>query len=330
MFQATVKSNFREDVCLIISLPTQRWTYLCDCGFASSLSIREVKNLQAIFISHTHIDHFCNFDTILRHQLPIGRKVLIYGPKGIARNVQAKFLAYNWDILTLDDKVVFYEIHELQREGYVKIYEIRSPAWELVEIGEQHTDVIYQNDLFKVRFCLLEHGIDCAAYSFDLHPTLNVRENLPYKRGAWIRDLKNAYRLNQPETIFELEEGTFKASELFTFLEQNRGISIGYVMDHAPTIENHTKVMNLLKDCDELYIEAYYKHEDLAMALHNRHSTARISGELARKVGAKRVFPIHFSRRYQTEEALEELTRECMEGFEGEGDEVAHLATQHE
>lgn len=322
MLQATVKSGFKEDVCVLITLPTQRWTYLCDCGYASSLSIREIKNLQAIFISHTHIDHFCNFDTILRHQLPIGRKVLIFGPKGIARNVQAKFLAYNWENLTVDDKQVFYEIHELQREGYVKIYEIRSPAWELVEVGEEETDVIYQTDMFKVRFCLLKHGIDCAAYSFELHPTLNLKADLPYKRGQWIREVKNAYRLNQPNQILQLEEGTFKASDLFPYLEENRGIKIGYVMDHAPTPENHAKVIQLLKGCDELYIEAYYKHEDLEMAIHNQHSTAKFSGELARKVGARRVFPIHFSRRYQTEEMIEEVVQECLDAFESEGEEL--------
>jgi ribonuclease Z len=321
MFQATVKSNFREDVCLLISLPTQRWTYLCDCGYASSLTIRDVKNLQAIFISHTHIDHFCNFDTILRHQLPIGRKVLIFGPKGIARNVQAKFLAYNWENLTVDDKEVFYEIHELVEEGHVIVYEIRSPKWELVVIGERHTEVIYQTDMFKVRYCLVKHGIDCAAYAFELHPTLNVRSDLPYKRGEWIRALKNAYRLQEPDTELILEEGVYRAGELFPYLEENRGIRLGYVMDHAPTEENHAKIEQLLRGCDELYIEAYYKHEDLAMALHNQHSTARISGELARRLGAKRLYPIHFSRRYQTEEMLEELIRECMEAFEGETNE---------
>ncbi len=320
MLQATVKSALREDVCLMISLPTERWTYLCDCGYASGLTIRDVKNLQAIFVSHTHIDHFCNFDTILRHQLPIGRKVLIFGPKGIARNVQAKFLAYNWENLTVDDKAVFYEIHELQQESYVKIFEIRSPVWELVEVGEAHTDVIYKTDMFSVRFCLLKHGIDCVAYSFDMHPTLNVKPDLPYKRGAWIRALKEAYRLQKPTEEITLEEGIFQAQALYPYLEENKGFRIGYVMDHAPTPENHAKAIKLMKGVDELYIEAYYKHEDLAFAIQNQHSTARISGELARKIEAGRVFPIHFSRRYQTEELVEELIKECLEAFEGEGE----------
>ena len=318
MLHATVKSGFKEDVCVLLSLPTQRGTYLCDCGFARALTIREIKNLQAIFISHTHIDHFCNFDTILRHQLPLGRKVLIFGPKGIAKNVQAKFHAYNWENLTVDDKAVFYEIHELQKEGYVQIFEIRSPDWELVQIGEQHTDVIYETDFFKVRFCLLKHGIDCAAYSFEVHPILNISPNMPLKRGAWIRDLKKAYQLQKHEEEFVLEEGTFKASELYPYLEERQGFRIGYVMDHAPTPENHAKVVQLLKGVNDLYIEAYYKHEDIALALYNQHSTAKLSGELARKTGAQRVFPIHFSRRYQTEEMIAELVRECLEAFEQE------------
>lgn len=317
MLQATVKSGFKEDVCLMLSLPTQRWTYLCDCGYASGLTIREIKNLQAIFISHTHIDHFCNFDTILRHQLPIGRKVLIFGPKGITKNVQAKFRSYNWDILTVDEHAVFYEIHELQREGYVQISEIHSPEWEIIPVGEEYTDVIYETDIFKVRFCLLDHGIDCAAYSFEVHPSLNIDPEMPLKRGAWIRDLKLAYQKKQATQLFELEEGTFQASELFQYLHERQGFRIGYVMDHAPTPENHEKVIKLLTGVNDLYIEAYYKHDELEMALHNHHSTAKFSGELARKVGAQRVFPIHFSRRHQTEELIQDLVRECLEAFQG-------------
>jgi len=322
MLQATVKSGFREDVCMMLSLPTQRNTYLCDCGYASALTIREIKNLQAIFISHTHIDHFCNFDTILRHQLPIGRKVLVFGPTGIAKNVQAKFRSYNWENLTVDDKAVFYEIHELQQEGYVKRFEIHSPHWELTDIGEEYTDVIYETDVFKVRFCLLKHGIDCVAYAFDVHPSYNIKEDMPLKRGAWIRTLKIAYQEKQTDALFELEEGTFKASELFQYLDERQGFRIGYVMDHAPTPENHRKVINLLKGVNDIYMEAYYKHEDLALALYNQHSTAKLSGELARKTGAQRVFPIHFSRRYQTEEMLEELIKECLEAFEGDEETV--------
>ena len=69
------------------------WQYLCECGEASDLTVKEIQNLHAIFMSHLHIDHFINFDKILRLQLGIGRKVVICGPKGIAKQVQSKIEA---------------------------------------------------------------------------------------------------------------------------------------------------------------------------------------------------------------------------------------------
>jgi len=68
MIQAEIKSLLREDICILIKIPNSGKHYLCDCGEASLLTIKEVQLVSAIFISHTHIDHFSNFDGIFRNQ----------------------------------------------------------------------------------------------------------------------------------------------------------------------------------------------------------------------------------------------------------------------
>lgn len=61
MFNAEVKSKIEEDICILVNLDNHPWNYLCECGNASDLTVKEVQNSNAIFISHTHIDHFVNF-----------------------------------------------------------------------------------------------------------------------------------------------------------------------------------------------------------------------------------------------------------------------------
>lgn len=66
MFQAEIKSKEDEDICILVRPDNHPWNYLCDCGDASGLTVKECQDTRAIFISHTHFDHFCNFDWILQ------------------------------------------------------------------------------------------------------------------------------------------------------------------------------------------------------------------------------------------------------------------------
>ena len=43
-------------------------SYLFDCGVASNLQISDVMRTKAVFVTHTHVDHFVNFDAILRNR----------------------------------------------------------------------------------------------------------------------------------------------------------------------------------------------------------------------------------------------------------------------
>ena len=58
MLQAEIKSLLKEDISILIKMPNSAKHYLCDCGEASLLTVKEVQSVSAIFISHTHIDHF--------------------------------------------------------------------------------------------------------------------------------------------------------------------------------------------------------------------------------------------------------------------------------
>ena len=61
MLEATLLSRLGEDICLKFQPTNHKYVYLCDCGAASDLTIKDCHDLGALFMSHTHIDHIVGF-----------------------------------------------------------------------------------------------------------------------------------------------------------------------------------------------------------------------------------------------------------------------------
>jgi len=308
MFITELKSLPTEDICLQFGLANHSFKYLCDCGFASQLTVADCRDTNAIFVSHTHIDHFINFNGIVRHQLAIGRRVIVTGTVGVAKNVQAQLLSFNWNLLKYDDQAVSYEIREIDEAGKINRFLIETPKWELQELGEWPSAYIYENELFKVRCALLDHGIKTVAYLFETQEKVSMQmENCPYKGGRWINELKTAFLAQDwgKEIVIDANT-TRKVSELTPFIQREPTYKMAYVMDFAATEANREKIVELCADVDELFMECYYSSEDMEMAVKNKHSYASFSAQTAKLARAKRVIPVHFSRRYH-EEAQKQL-----------------------
>src|SRR5204863_505445 len=60
--------------------------------------------LEAVFVSHTHMDHFMGFDQLLRLFLARDATLRLYGPAGLADCVAGKLAGYTW---TLTDEYAF-------------------------------------------------------------------------------------------------------------------------------------------------------------------------------------------------------------------------------
>lgn len=314
MIHATLMSEVDEDICLMLRFADHKWSYLCDCGRASRLTFKDCRDTNAIFVSHAHIDHFSNFDMIFRHQLAVGRKITICGPPGLAKQVHHKLCAYTWN-LRYDDKAVYYEVRELHEDARIEVFTLRVPAWEAVHTETLAGPTIYETDAFTVRATLLDHGTPCAAYLFEEPGKLNITD-FPYKPGKWIRELKEDWLDGQRDVMIDVHGEELPSSALFSFIKQSPGYRLGFIMDHLGNEANHQLIERFFHGVDALYIESYYRHEDLELALQNHHSTATLSGEVARKAQAKEVHPVHYSRRYNG--AIEDLKAECFAAFCGD------------
>lgn len=319
MLKAVNKSRADEDISVLITIDHQRWHYLCDCGLASDLTKKDCLNTLAVFISHTHIDHFIGFDNVIRHQVGVGRTIYVCGPPGIAEKVQQKMQAYEWNLIDEGDATnTVYEIHEITGDNSVRISRMFPPRWELFFVEERTgSNVVYSDDSVTVYYTLLDHGTPCAAYLFEETGKSKLdMEKCPFETGPWVKELQHAFKHDKKELPVTIAGKTYKAEELFYLLRWVEGYKFGYIMDHAADAANHARIKALFSGADEVFIECYYKESEEPFAVLNKHSTAKRSAEVMRAAGVKKAVPVHFSRRYhQSPELLESVIREFNEAL---------------
>lgn len=301
MFRAEVKSKIGEDICILVNLDNHPWNYLCECGNASDLTVKDVQNSNAIFISHTHIDHFVNFDAVIRHQIGIQRRIIICGPKGIAQQVQSKLKSYTWNLI--EKGAIIYEIREVLSENEINVVEVEPPLWELTEKGRLQTNVIFEEKSFFVTAILLNHKIPTLAYKFKENDTIKIDiQASGFKGGKWVQDLKDAFEKKDSTRIVSIEGKDYHSSELFHLLHVQEGDSVGIIMDHAVNEENHSKIKEHFFKTRNVFIESFYKKEDREHAELNYHSYSSMSGKIMRQTQVKEAVPVHFSRKYTADD----------------------------
>lgn len=311
MLQAEIKSLLKEDISILIKVPNSGKHYLCDCGEASLLTVKEVQSVSALFISHTHIDHFSNFDGIFRHQIGSGEKVVICGPANIHQQVEARLKSYTWNLI--DEKAIEYEICEIISKEEINVYTLRPPHWNLEFVKTQN--FLYEDEYVNVDFAVLDHKTDSVAYLFKEKDSVTFNENASgFRKGKWISELKSAFENNDPNKEIEIEETVYKAEELFSLLTRNPGFKLGVIMDHAASEENYEKIKAVFERADLIYIESFYKDSDRDFAELNYHSFASASGKIMNECKVKEAIPIHFSRRY-TETDQEEIETAFYKAF---------------
>ena len=89
-----------EDPAVFVRLLRERRALLFDAGDVSVLSARDLMKITDVFVTHTHIDHFIGFDTIIRALLRRDIPVTFYGPEGIIDRIEGKLQGYTWNLIS--------------------------------------------------------------------------------------------------------------------------------------------------------------------------------------------------------------------------------------
>jgi ribonuclease Z len=318
---------------VLVDFLFERRALLFDFGDNRTLSPRQLLRVSHAFVSHTHMDHFMGFDWFLRICLGRPQRVSVHGPPGIIDRMEHKLAAYTWNLVDNYPGDFTLEVSELAPDGRARgaLFVCRRRfRREPLPDRSIPDGVIVAEPGFRVRAALLDHGVPCLGFALEETGHVNVWRNrladLGLEVGPWLRDLKAAVLARAPdETPVRawwrrdgvVHERTLPLGTLVRdAVRVVPGLKLAYVTDVGFTGANATAIADLAAAADTLFIEAMFLEKDAPLAAQRHHLTALQAGRLARRAGARRVVPFHFSPRYQGRE--HELRAEVERGFRGD------------
>jgi ribonuclease Z len=266
---AGAPSRLRNVSAVALQFNQQSEFWLFDCGEGTQQQMLRsplrLSQLQYIFISHLHGDHFYGLPGLLSSrslQFNAETPLTVFGPPGLSRYLQTTF-----------------EISGSQL-GYP------------LTVREVAPGLVYQDSKINVHCLPLVHRIASFGYAVTEkdqpgHFDAAAAQALGIPAGPLYG------RLKQGETI-TLPDGTFvRGSELVG--PPIPGRKFVYCCD---TVYCRNAVL-LSEGADALVHEATYAAEDLDLAVRGGHSTATQAAQVAHQAGVKALLLTHFSPRYE-------------------------------
>ncbi|MGU7774716.1 ribonuclease Z [Burkholderia sp. MR1-5-21] len=316
LFEPSLVNDAFGDPGLYVDFRDERRALLFDLGDITRLLPRHLMRLSHVFVTHTHMDHFCGFDHLLRVML--GRKagIVIFGGPNFLEQIEHKLRAYTWNVVHRYEVELVIDVREIGEGGggqRALFSSRRRFAREANASFERSDDLVHDEAAFRVRGRFVDHDIPCVAYVIEEKARVKVAKDqlaaLGVSAGAWLRELKHAVLTGAPdETPLQVQwrdrhgehTMTRQVGELrHLILAIVPGQRIGYVTDLRYTESNVETLCQLMHDVDLLFIESVFLDEDKAHGLRKNHLTARQAGLIARRIGARAVVPFHFSPRYE-------------------------------
>jgi len=315
------------DPALFIEVLWERRALLFDLGGLTDLRPAKLLKVSHAFISHTHIDHFIGFDTLLRVMLNRKKVLKIFGPPGFLANVQGKLSGYTWNLTAeYPFSIQAAEVHP--DRVLTKVFHCQQRFSPQAEREEVFQGVLEEDPQMQIFATHLDHLIPSLAFAIQERFHINVHKEclaqmgLPV--GPWLQELKTAvwrgerddFRLQIPlgkgegMGVRELPLGSLKDALTLT-----PGQKIAYVSDCRFSEENIGKILSLAEGADLFFCEAAFLEKDRERAGERAHLTARQAGELARRAKVKKLHIFHFSPKYEQEAAL--LYKEAEAAFRG-------------
>jgi ribonuclease Z len=286
---------------------------LFDLGEIFSLSPRDLLKVSHVFVTHTHMDHFCGFDHLLRILLGREKTLCLYGPDGFLKNLEGKLNGYSWNLVNNYTNRFILQATEIRTGCRITRRYLCQSKFNPCE--DDHVDcpgspILHDEPSFSVSAEILDHGIPALGFAVKEKYKINIRkgvlEDLGLTPGPWIYELKQALYADQGlDEVVELSKKKFTLKELADRLALiTKGQKIGYISDVAFSQSNCEKIIKLVDRADHLFIESAFLDQDRAHAEKKYHLTAKQAGRIAALSGVKRFTLFHFSPRYDAPEKL--------------------------
>ncbi|WP_346908644.1 MBL fold metallo-hydrolase [uncultured Roseibium sp.] len=312
-FHPSLVNDRFGDPALYIDFRQERRAILFDLGDIHTLSPRQILRLSDVFVSHTHIDHFIGFDHFLRVLVGRDKEVRLYGPSNFIDRVEAKLASYTWDLVERFQTELVFTATEVGAGLETRTSRFRFShrfIREDLAKGRAENGVLLAEPALTVTCAELEHHSTCLGFALQESTHVNVWKNRIQEQGLttgpWLATLKAAIHEGQPDDTpisAERDDGTREDLPLGFLREEiisiEPGQKIAYVTDAVFSPANQTAIVNLARNADILFIDAAFAEGDVELAAHHGHLTTAQAGSLARRAGAARAEPFHFSPRYE-------------------------------
>jgi ribonuclease Z len=305
-FRPRLLNGQTGDPALLVGLRWQGRALLIDLGRIDRTPGAMLFPIEAVFVSHAHMDHFMGFDQLLRLFLARDARLRLYGPEGIADCVAGKLAGYVWNLT--DDYTFSVDVTEIGVRELVtwRFAASRRFAREPLGPPRPFDGVVVADPVFSVHAAPLDHRIVSMAYAVRERTHLNVRPDAlaatGLRPGPWLNALKHAVRTGAPDDApIEVTPGDRRplAALRDALLTVQPGQKVAYVVDTLFSPANVEAVVRLAAGADLFFCEAPFLEADVDQATRRYHLTARQAGAMARAAGVRRLHVFHFSPRYE-------------------------------
>ena len=251
-----------------------------DCGEATQIQMRrygiKAQQLDAIFISHLHGDHYLGLVGLLSslHLQGRTRELTLFGPMGLD------------DLITL----------QLKHSDTIFKYKLK-----FVRVDTEVSRVIHEDERTTVTTIPLSHRIPCCGFLIKEkphRPRLNkdkLPDNLRLQDIALLKQGK--------DIVDENDNVVLKAREVL--LPPKKSRSYAFCSDTKYLADLH----KYFPKVDLMYHEATFLNEKELTASNTLHSTASQAAMVARDAKAGRLLLGHFSARYKDVRPFQEEAR---------------------
>ncbi len=258
--------------------------FLIDCGEGTQVQLRKHKikfsQIEHIFISHLHGDHFFGLIGLISTFMLLGREkeLHIYGPKGIKEAILL--------LLKLGNAYTSYNLF-------------------FHELTSKESEVIYEDEKVKVTTIPLKHRVYTNGYLFEEKNTerkLNIDAILNYN----IEKLYyNKIKLGGDIT---LDNGSIIPNSELSFAPEEAK-SYAFCSD---TLYNED-IIPIIKKATVLYHESTFLESESHLAEKTMHTTAKQAAKIAKLADVKHLLLGHYSTRYGNIELFKTEANEIFE-----------------
>ena len=258
--------------------------FLIDCGEGTQVQLRKHKikfsQIEHIFISHLHGDHFFGLIGLISTFMLLGREkdLHVYGPKGIKEAILL--------LLKLGNAYTSYNLF-------------------FHELTSKESEVIFEDEKVKVSTIPLKHRVYTNGYLFEeknKERKLNIDAILKY-------DIEKVYynKIKYGGDI-TLDDGRIIPNTELSF-EPEVAKSYAFCSD---TIYNE-EIIPLIKNVTVLYHESTFLESESHLAEKTMHTTAKQAANIAKLAEVKNLLLGHYSTRYGNIELFRTEANEIFE-----------------